>query len=41
MDRKGESAMSIADVLEDQERVDHFKGYLSNAQSAVEVDGST
>jgi hypothetical protein len=39
MDRKGESSLSIADALEDQERVDYFKGYLTNVQLAVETDG--
>ena len=38
MDRKGESSLSIADALEDQDRVDYYRGYLTNVQLAVEKD---
>jgi beta-glucosidase len=39
MDRKGESSLSIADALEDQERVDYYREYLENVQAAVDADG--
>ena len=39
MDRKGESSLSIADALQDTERVEYYRGYLDNVQAAVELDG--